>query len=371
MFSIGKLAAYNGPNDEKSVGRIVMINPNNGMNIYFSADHIYENSILLKHPEKVKCGSYVALNLSYRRNSDRILINKVAMINEVKPDSLLRLIQENSHSGTDIDLIIEKYCTKSMDNIESNITEERPVKEEDHDQVTVDDNALADSDIIQSYIEYLEGRGVKYFVHFTPVNNLDSILENGLRPRSMQAVAGKTTDDLRLDSNMDALSLSISFPNYLMFYKKRKTMGNTKFVVLEIDIKALNELNPKQIAFYAQNAARKDSITTDFSEHCSLEQLKTMFAETELRSSDLPREYTTDPQAEVMIKGIIPSKYISEFVFDDSFVLLEYFNKYQFSCNTNSKLFGPRRDYSVWQKKTDDTNNDLVDVPSFDDWRPF
>lgn len=59
-------------------------------------------------------------------------------------------------------------------------------------------------------------RGVFQLVHFTRVENVESILDHGIKPVS-QLINDNSTfirnDNMRLDNHLDAISMSISFPN--------------------------------------------------------------------------------------------------------------------------------------------------------------
>ncbi len=114
----------------------------------------------------------------------------------------------------------------------------RPVPKEEWDYLTeecvrdVKGWSSSRSDIIQ----YLENeRHVRYLVHFTPVENLKSILVNGIAPR-LYFEDGEdcvVTDETRLDNHPECSCFSISFPNYQMFYRKRVETGK-EFAVLLI-----------------------------------------------------------------------------------------------------------------------------------------
>lgn len=154
----------------------------------------------------------------------------------------------------------------------------------------------------EAAVRYLKDtRKANYLVHFTPVDNVEGILKYGILPRTQQTVKGKYSDPNRLDGHTDCSSFSISFPNYQMFYSKR--MQNTySYVVLEIDAEALNTVNRMNIAYFPHNAA-KTELRGKFDSYTGLNALKDMFYEAQSRSSYfLPSSYTTDPQAEIMIR---------------------------------------------------------------------
>jgi hypothetical protein len=68
-------------------------------------------------------------------------------------------------------------------------------------------------------------RDIETLVHFTRVENLSSILQNGLLSRKALETSGQQflfNDPDRIDGHKEAICLSISFPNYKMFYPIRE-----------------------------------------------------------------------------------------------------------------------------------------------------
>ncbi|ABQ25481.1 hypothetical protein Gura_1280 [Geotalea uraniireducens Rf4] len=83
----------------------------------------------------------------------------------------------------------------------------------------------------------VEGRGIAHLIHFTRFENLNSILQHGIRPRQVLDAGGEEyifNDELRLDGCLDAVSLSISFPNYKMFYPYRCQDYSINWAVLRL-----------------------------------------------------------------------------------------------------------------------------------------
>jgi hypothetical protein len=78
----------------------------------------------------------------------------------------------------------------------------------------------------------------------------------------------------------------------------------------------------------------------------NLKHLKSMFySENILRKmKELPSHYTTDPQAEVLVKGPIPIEYFKKIYFDNSKDFTHYFEKY------HSPLFVEDRSYFKYRK---------------------
>ena len=194
----------------------------------------------------------------------------------------------------------------------------------------------------------LKNRSITRLVHFTPADNLESILENGMLSRNFmnQNDFGYWyTDDNRLDGKLDYISNSITFPNYKMFYKKEKQCPNTKWVVLSISSGIL--IDKFDTEFYRMNAAANDPLKCRF-EPCSNDALEDMFY-LEDRDPYIPLNYTTDPQAEVLIKDSVDSSYITcvETVCPNDMVRSLALNS-GISYNPYSELFTYRKDFARW-----------------------
>lgn len=89
-------------------------------------------------------------------------------------------------------------------------------------------------------------REIPFLVHFTPIENLATILRYGLLSRERLEALGIRyyyNDTLRLDGHLNATSLSIAYPNEPMFHDCRKRARVQGWVVLIIDPSVLWENN--------------------------------------------------------------------------------------------------------------------------------
>ena len=161
----------------------------------------------------------------------------------------------------------------------------------------------------ESALEHLHERGVTRFVHFTSLDNLDSILERGLVPRRTlndEGIDYLANDQLRLDG-LDHVNLSITHPNIKFFYKIRKTYPERYYVVLAIRPDVLlaytGDGDRRRYSFSNTNAASNRAMS------CNVEQLFSG-----QRPIGFKDEWTTDPQAEVLIPGPIPPEYIESII---------------------------------------------------------
>lgn len=153
--------------------------------------------------------------------------------------------------------------------------------------------------------EFATERGIPSLVHFTRASNLPSILANGLYPVSRAhelAVAPSVNDINRFDGHRDATSLSIGFPNNLMFHKYRLADENIDWVVLALHPQILWTM---PCAFCRYNAADARISGQPREALSDLVALQSMFAESNeqrSRAEQKLRSYdTTDVQAEVMV----------------------------------------------------------------------
>ena len=221
---------------------------------------------------------------------------------------------------------------------------------------------------IQSVIDEY---GIKELVHFTSTSNLWGISKNGLS--NLKNFDGYTRANTKASDGKNKanefISLSISFPNYKMLHKKRKTEENSFYindgkikgwVILSIDPKVLTE---NECYFIGANAGGLDK-QDDVRNYSWAKHLQAMFLE-EVESKNskrvvkryrkLPKNYTTNPQAEVLVAGVIPNEYIKKIYFEKQSCLdeaKEFFkNKVDLleRFEVRDELFMPRMDWKAWQ----------------------
>lgn len=215
---------------------------------------------------------------------------------------------------------------------------------------------IPDSYMMECYINklkkmrmiLLKNREITRLVHFTPISNLESIFERGMLSRNIlydSDIEYCYSDDFRFDNKLDYICNSISFPNYKMFYSKRMEDLNIEWAVLSIDSDLL--VSKLDTEFYRMNAASNDPFKYKYNV-CSNDALEYMFYP-EDRALNLPRNYTTNPQAEVLVKDSIHPSYIKCI---DTCGLNDTAKSIAINCgiyyNKDSNLFGPRKDYKRW-----------------------
>jgi len=198
---------------------------------------------------------------------------------------------------------------------------------------------------------------IKYLVHFTTENALNSILYEGLVTRSdkhfdLRYVA---VDKQRIDLHYDCLSTSISFPNYKMFFSKRNTQkgfidqnGESHVIhnwaVILLKAEVLYKFDCK---FLNDNAA-SNRVNLHSKKYNSYKDFIKMFVGEEGRRG-IPKNYPTNPQAEVLVRGNIPTKFFEKIIFNTDDMCNKYSALTDVSCAVDYSFFNPRRDWRVWQ----------------------
>ena len=200
-----------------------------------------------------------------------------------------------------------------------------------------------------------QNRGIEYFVHFTDIDNLESILRNGLCSRECLNELNESyyyNDEYRLDKCLNATCLSVTSPNYKMFYKLRCENPGVHWVVLAINAKKVLDLN---CAFNKTNAANYEMSSIPIPKRMTVDAFENMFYEREDYSRErmgLDDFEPTDPQAEVLVFDTIPTEYI-EFVhfsdFRDYRAFESTIHRYNIYGGTTSSFFSYRRDFDFWR----------------------
>lgn len=162
----------------------------------------------------------------------------------------------------------------------------------------------------------LDDRNIKVLLHFTQLDNLPSILKNGLRVKDDLDTLAKCNDELRLDNHTDTISMSVQHPNDPMFYKYRHEKPDAGWCILGVPASILL----KQDALFCKRNAASAYIRTQSEEDLrNPASLEGMFEEiqgyTPRKDHYLKRNDPTDVQAEILVKGTISPKNITGIVF--------------------------------------------------------
>ncbi len=222
--------------------------------------------------------------------------------------------------------------------------------------------------------QFCAERGIMKLLHFTRVENLCSILREGLLSRETLDSRGQQywfNDQDRVDGYKNAICLSIGFPNYKMFYSKREEkkkveeVSDSHWVVLLLDAAVLWKLD---CAFFQENAASGGA-------RISLEDRKRPDAFRDLfqdefhddtkvilrQSLAIPRYFPTNPQAEILVFDRIPPRYINKIVFWDSTTLRQWKSDnpttYTQEFCADRNWFCGRFDSRFWKRDDLDSND--------------
>ena len=196
-------------------------------------------------------------------------------------------------------------------------------------------------------------RNIKHCVHFTQACNLSSIIKHGLLPRTIldeQHIDYKCTDGQRLDAVQGSVSISLTFPNYKMFYKCRQHIDGD-WAVLLLDPFYVLSLD---CAYCYTNAASSAVSKTSLEERSSLASFLGLFYEPEESSRqqrNLADNETTDPQAELLVCEAIPLQAVQCVIFQDEEKALKYRDElvgHGLEVIVDAAYFKPRHDYS-WE----------------------
>lgn len=311
----------------------------------------------------------LASNRLYSEALDRLIniINDnnilTLYLNTINIDTLLR------DKFTEIfDMIFDNYITYSeIDMILSTVDEKvnficqeylgwvveilrRDVIKEEYKRLLLDDKQER-----EKIIQICKERKIDSLLHFTNINNLESILTRGIIPVCLHEtlkINSEKNDIVRRDNHLECTSFSIGFPNYKFFYSIRNNNKDKRFALIKIKSSILWE---KYREFCIHNAADNRIISRDSLELSKASEFKSMFEDIgSVKRSllNIPDNYTTDPQAEVLVDGYIEVDYIEEIIFNNyddlnKFKNCNYINN-EIKLKVDNEYFLPRIDYIYW-----------------------
>jgi hypothetical protein len=208
--------------------------------------------------------------------------------------------------------------------------------------------------------EFVTQRNVEYLVHFTRIENLENILATGLigredlREKRLQYISN---DMYRLDYIPNSICLSLSFPNYKMFYSYRCQDPTADWVVLRLKPEILWK---HKTLFCTRNAAEKEIAQQSREQRSGLKALEKMFENHEgfpcRELTQIPDHYSTNPQAEVLVLEHIDSKFIVDVIVDREekinnqarFAKIINENSSKVKFYRGKDYFYPRTDHKHW-----------------------
>lgn len=199
----------------------------------------------------------------------------------------------------------------------------------------------------------VKSRSINYVWHFTKIENLDSILSNGLIPRSFleaQGAAVAYNDQYRMDGQKTANCLSVGHPNYKMFYRLRCQDPNQVWVVVAFKPEILWI---KDCAFCHENAASNNVTAIPIQHRKGVAAFNRMFVpvlgKPDRAALGLPDDCPTNPQAEILVFDTIEPQYIEGVITPDKQTeqaLKEKYPNFQFLYHR--AFYSSRLDYEHW-----------------------
>ncbi len=211
-------------------------------------------------------------------------------------------------------------------------------------------------------------RGIQTLAHFTRIENLGSILREGLLSRERldtQGISCQINDVDRIDGHKDRICLSLSFPNYRMFFSIREQKKTTddvydsQWVVLILDAELLWELD---CAFCQENASSNRVRQIPLEDRKHPKEFRALFGdesdydtrEIRCKSLGIPRNFPTNPQAEILVFDRISSRYIKEVIFFDFPAMRQWecgnVGNFTQKCRYDMEYFYPRVDHEFWSR---------------------
>jgi hypothetical protein len=187
-----------------------------------------------------------------------------------------------------------------------------------HNGVSAEDDAEKLDELHRNEIRaYVKEIGIPHLIHFTRCENLRSIFRHGLHSIQScdeEGIHSVRNDQIRLDGQPDGISLSVTFPNFRMFYKYRQMDVTSDWAVLLLSPKILWE---KRCGFFRHNAADSRMRALPRAEVTTLQALREMFEAPGVEREHWLRPYDpTDPQAEVMVYEAIEPSLIETVAFE-------------------------------------------------------
>lgn len=227
-------------------------------------------------------------------------------------------------------------------------------------------NRIASSAPQQSRIrEICKQHNISSLMHFTRLENLPGIMVHGIISRlelNRREIPMVINDVSRFDQHLDAVCLSISFPNYQMFYRYRSN-SNDVWVILEIDAQVLD----LDCAFCPTNAASSTVKNMPINQRKGSDALERLFDDytdpkikVPRNSLNIPCHYPTNPQAEVLAFERIPQNFIRAVYVEKRKQLSDVGHALPLDkrklLSVNAFFFGARQDYIVWKAAKETVN---------------
>lgn len=224
------------------------------------------------------------------------------------------------------------------------------------------DKRQVDQSAIRKIEDYLDSQNITELIHFTSMDNLSTILQYGLLSVANQEKMGLKS--IRSDPGnqlIDFISLSISFPNYLMLWNKLHHL-DINWIMLTVSPNILVK-KYHDVLYCPHNATKYLKYIFNYQEQLKgIVGLQRLFSDrittkagektrTDLALSD---NFPSNPQAEVLVKECISAEHItgilapSNDVLKDIEILIKSRNL-NISSSYSREYFSYRHDYAYWK----------------------
>lgn len=196
--------------------------------------------------------------------------------------------------------------------------------------------------VCPSFDNVVKERNIKHLYHFSALENINSIMQNGILSIDMLRrlnIKYDLNDNFRLDNHNNYISCSIEFPNGILLNNFKSKFGyKKKYVIFEIDIDVLNY---KFARCCSINAA-----TMGGNLIVGIDKLFTLYGGYRL---NMPESFPTSEQAEILVKDKIETNYIKKIIFESEDDEKDFKNKY--NTIVNPKMFDYRDKFLGYKMK--------------------
>ena len=123
----------------------------------------------------------------------------------------------------------------------------------------------------------LDNRGIKQLVHFTRIDNIESIVNDGLIPVKQLDAEGykyKRNDHKRYDDQLNCTSVSVEYPNYWVLNGFQEKYVGSRWAVIVLDPTLLFDHN----CYFAEYNAASKGISKNLDERTDAQSFEKMFA---------------------------------------------------------------------------------------------
>lgn len=254
---------------------------------------------------KIKDIKYVSIDCC-KNDKDEIFV----VYDESEEAEPMRFYREQI--GAFLFLCKEDIAEKEKRDLEEILEKERIKEELELKRLRKLEEKKATEEHFEKVSDYFKSKKIRHLIHFTNIDNVESIMQHGIIPRTTRIQKGikfKWSDEKRSDEHPERSCFSVGWPNELMLYKKQE-YEHMEFAILLIDISVIDKIDSENIYYSAINAA-----TSGASFSKGLYGAESLFKEDKERRREifhLPDDFPTNIQAEILIRDIIPPEYIRE-----------------------------------------------------------